>query len=77
MLFQEDGGIATQAREEGKTTLLLLCVIRGDHISWEGQNEHYLKKTATNRTRVKSHFMVTHISSSDQSYFKNTKQLVI
>lgn len=47
MLFQEDGGIATEAREESKTTLLLLCVIRGDHISWEGQNEHYLKKTAT------------------------------
>lgn len=75
ILFQEQGGIAIDAREKSKTTLLLFCVIQGDYLSWEGQNKHYLKKTATKRMRVKSHFKVTHISSSDQSYFKNTNSL--
>lgn len=76
-MFQEDGGTATEGREESRATVLLLRIMRGAHFSWGGQNEHYLKKTATNRMRVKSNFTVTHISSSDQSYFKNTKQLVI
>jgi len=75
-LFQEDGEIATEGREESRASLLLLRGVRGDHFSWEGQNEHYLKKTATNGMRGKSHFMVAHISSSGQSYFKNTKRLV-
>lgn len=73
ILFREQGGIAVDAREKSEATLLLLCVIRGAYLSWEGQNKHYLKKTATKRMRAKSHFKVTHSSSSDQSYFKNTK----